>query len=228
MSDGMGAPTGQYGAEVSPLWRTATDNQQFTSWASGLENNSPGGNNNGFSVYSGTPASSNASPSADPDADIFSVAYKKGWEDGQEASANELSSSAREGDVLAEAILKLNDLSSAGSYKFILSAVESLFRRCAELAVPDPALLQAWAMRLAEMVDHDQKGAALILHPDDIALIDGELCKLPLRGDATMLRGNVKLSHSGGWVEKGSEVVLDELRTLIDEFSSSNTAAGHE
>ena len=73
--------------------------------------------------------------------------------------------------------------------------------------------------KLAELVDQDQKGASLVLHPDDIGLIDKDICKLPLRGDEKMLRGNLKLSHSGGWVEKGSEVVLDELRVLIDEFS---------
>ena len=136
--------------------------------------------------------------------------------------------SGQQVDALVDAIQHLNDLSSQGSYTFILSAVESLFRRCAELAVPDPALLQAWAQQLADLIDQDQKGVKLVLHPDDVALIDSDKCKLPLRGDPSMLRGNVKLSHSGGWIEKGSEVVLDELRTLIDEFSGTASAADHD
>ena len=106
--------------------------------------------------------------------------------------------------------------------------MESLFRRCAELAIPDPDLLQAWALQLAESVDQDQKGVTLVLHPDDVGLIDGDICKLALRGDPSMLRGNLKLSHSGGWIEKGSEVVLDELRTLIDEFSDKTSVVDHD
>ena len=167
-------------------------------------------------------------PVHDEDADIFSVAYKKGWEDGQAAVENDHETSSQESDALADAILQLNDLSSRGSFTFILSAVESLFRRCAELAVPDPGLLQAWATQLAELVDDDQKGVTLVLHPHDLSLIDGNICKLALRGDESMLRGNLKLSHSGGWIEKGSEVVLDELRTLIDEFSGSVSGAEHD
>ena len=105
---------------------------------------------------------------------------------------------------------------------------KTLFKRCSELAVPDPVLLQAWAMQLAELVDQDQKGVTLVLHPDDVGLIDTTMCKVAVRGDAAMLRGNLKLSHSGGWIEKGSAVVLDELRTLIDEFSDVTSVAGHE
>ena len=77
-------------------------------------------------------------------------------------------------------------------------------------------------------MDQDQKGVTLVLHPDDVELIDSTVCKLALRSDEAMQRGNLKLSHSGGWIEKGSAVVLDELRTLIDEFSGVKSVAGHE
>ena len=122
--------------------------------------------------------------------------------------------------MLADAIRHVNDLYSTGSFSLILNAIESLFRRCSELAMPDPLLLQAWAVQLADRIDQDQKGASLILHPDDLKLIDRDLCKVPLRADPSMLRGNLKLSHAGGWIERGSETVLEELRALIDEFSS--------
>jgi len=122
----------------------------------------------------------------------------------------------------------LNDLYSTGSFALILNAIESLFRRCSELAVPDPQLLQAWTTQLSDKIDQDQKGASLSLHPDDLKLIDQNLCKLPLRGDPSMLRGNLKLNHAGGWIEKGSETVLDELRALIDEFRGEQADAGHE
>ena len=213
--------------DVVPLWRTASNQQQFSSWASGLSAvNGPGEPSGSFSCSPTMQPVSEDSP-INTDADIFDVAYKKGWEDGQAASADEQAASTQARDALADAIAHVNDLSAAGSFSFILNAVESLFRRCAELAVPDAALLQAWAMQLADLVDQDQKGVVLVLHPDDVALIDSNTCKLALRGDESMLRGNLKLSHSGGWIEKGSAVVLDELRALIDEFSSA-PESGHE
>lgn len=213
--------------DVVPLWRTASNQQQFSSWVSGLTTVNGQCDPSGPSGFSPSiqPVSEVAPTSTD--ADIFDVAYKKGWEDGQAASADEQAASTQARDALADAIAHVNDLSAAGSFSFILTAVESLFRRCAELAVPDAALLQAWAMQLAELVDQEQKGVTLVLHPDDVALIDSNSCKLALRGDESMLRGNLKLSHSGGWIEKGSAVVLDELRALVDEFSNA-PEAGHE
>ncbi|MEP0730897.1 MAG: hypothetical protein ABJC40_14805, partial [Parasphingorhabdus sp.] len=154
--------------EVVPLWRTTAEQKKFSSWASGLA----GGGDDGLSNFSTNRSAETPASSEDPDADIFDVAYKKGWEDGQAALAEEHSAASQASDVLAEAIQHLNDLSSSGSCAFILSAVESLFRRCAEIAVPDPKLLQSWAMQLAELVDQDQKGVTLVLHPDDISLID--------------------------------------------------------
>ena len=214
--------------EVVPLWRTTSEQRQFSSWSSGLGDGGGSSNDGGFSGLTGRDLQDDLSSFDGEDGDIFSVAYKKGWEDGQAAITDEHATSSQQTSALADAILHLNDLSSRGSYTFILAAVESLFRRCAELAVPDPALLQAWAQQLAELVDQDQKGVKLLLHPDDVGLIDSDKCKLPLRADPSMLRGNLKLSHSGGWIEKGSEVVLDELRTLIDEFSGTASAADHD
>lgn len=222
MSD-LNSPQSFGNGDVVPLWRTTTAQSQFSSWTNG-----GGSDDDSFSGLAGRNPTEHLVPAEDQDADIFSVAYKKGWEDGQAALADEHASSGHESNALAEAIRHLNDLSSPNSFAFILSAVESLFKRCSELAVPDPDLLQAWAMQLAELVDQDQKGVTLVLHPDDVGLIDSNICKLALRGDETMLRGNLKLSHSGGWIEKGSEVVLDELRTLIDEFSGVASVTGHD
>ncbi|OAO01822.1 hypothetical protein A8B75_13790 [Sphingomonadales bacterium EhC05] len=214
--------------DVVPLWRTTPEQRQFSSWTGGLDAHGSDGGGASSAGFSVKRPSDNVVPSADQNADIFDVAYKKGWEDGQSALAEEHLEAKQVGDNLALAIQQLNSLSSSGSFEFILSAVESLFRRCAELAIPDSDLLQAWAMQLAELVDQDQKGVTLILHPDDVGLIDANICKLRLRGDESLLRGNLKLSHSGGWVEKGSSVVLEELRALIDEFHDHTAEAGHD
>lgn len=214
--------------DVAPLWRLPMEQKQFSSW-SGNFSGTPGDDASGqFNSFSVDESPKTGADLQQQDADIFDVAYKKGWEDGQAAIANEQVGSDKAVGELSSAIDRLNDLYSRDSFEFILQAIESLFRRCSELAVPDEKLLQAWATQLAKTVDDDQKGATLVLHPDDLNLIDPVSCKIPLSADENMLRGNLKLSHSGGWIEKGSEVVLDELRTLIDEFSANRSEASHE
>lgn len=216
-----------HGDDVAPLWRMPADQMKFSAWSgsSGPDEKSTTGSR--FQSFAGPEARANPD-SAGADEDIFEAAYRKGWEDGQAAMASEQAADSQSAANLADAILYLNDLYSTGSFALILNAIESLFRRCSELAVPDQVLLQAWATQLADRIDQDQKGATLMLHPDDLALMDQDLCKLPMRADPSLLRGNVKLSHAGGWIEKGSEVVLDELRALIDEFSQQQPESGND
>lgn len=213
--------------EVVPLWRMPMEQKEFSAWSGSLTPESNAGSGHQFQSFSGSGTAGQAS-AADGEEDVFEAAYRKGWEDGQAALVAERSVDDQAAATLADAIRYLNDLYSTGSFSLILTAIESLFRRCSELAVPDQVLLQAWATQLADKIDQDQKGATLMLHPDDIALIDQNECKLPLRADPSILRGNLKLSHAGGWIEKGSEVVLDELRGLIDEFSGQQPGVGHE
>lgn len=212
--------------EVVPLWRMPMEQKEFSAWSGNLTPEPGSGQQ--FQNFGGSDATGNRAPADGGEEDIFEAAYRKGWEDGQAALATEQETDNQAAAVLADAITYLNDLYSTGSFALILNAIESLFRRCSELAVPDQVLLQAWATQLADKIDQDQKGASLVLHPDDLQLIDQDLCKLPLRADPSMLRGNLKLSHAGGWIEKGSEVVLDELRALIDEFSGQQPDTGDE
>ncbi|MEH6756221.1 MAG: hypothetical protein V7676_01770 [Parasphingorhabdus sp.] len=213
--------------EVVPLWRMPVEQKEFSAWSGSVSPEAPSSANHQFQSFDEAEPVSGSTISGNVDDDIFEAAYRKGWEDGQAALAAEQEANVQASAVLADAIKYLNDLYSTGSFALILNAIESLFRRCSELAVPDQQLLQAWAVQLADKIDQDQKGASLILHPDDMALIDQDVCKLPLRADPSMMRGNLKLSHAGGWIEKGSEVVLDELRGLIDEFSDQRSGADH-
>ena len=120
---------------VVPLWRMPMEQKSFSSWSGslGLDTNDPADGQFGSFSTSGT-TNSTGSPEQQ-DADIFDVAYKKGWEDGQEALNKEQAVNNQAGESLSTAISKLNDLYSVGSFEFILTSIEGLFRRCAELAV---------------------------------------------------------------------------------------------
>lgn len=221
MSDFQGEATASE-PEVVPLWKSTAEQRQFSSWASGF--GGPDGQTKpSFGTFGGAEEPAADAPTPTDDEDIFDLAYRKGWEDGQAAHAQDQVMGELAATQLAGAISHLDDLYSTGSFEFILSAIEALFRRCSELAVPDGKLLQDWAMQLADLIDEDQKGAILVLHPEDIPLINAETCPIPMRADIAMLRGNLRLRHSGGWIEKGSEVVLDELQSLIDEFHAQRS-----
>ena len=212
--------------EVVPLWRLPMEQKQFAAWSGQLGDDAET-QPKSSTRFSGDEPTAAASPAAQEsgssEANIFDVAYKKGWEDCEAAIAEENQSNDAACQSLTQALQRITSLQSTGSYEFILRAVEQLFQRCAESALPDPALLQSWAGQLAEYVDADQQSGYLELHPDDLPLIDAESVALPLRAASDLPRGNVRVSHSGGWIEKGSAVVLDELRGLIDEIDDGAT-----
>ncbi|MEP3227117.1 MAG: hypothetical protein ABJO01_14155 [Parasphingorhabdus sp.] len=223
MSELHSAPNSQHPLSVDdvvPLWQMPIEQKEFAAWTQDLHPEKIAQSDAQFQSFSGVDSDGGGSSHGGQDDDIFEAAYRKGWEDGQAALAGEQTANEQATAKLADAIQHVNDLYSTGSFSLILTAIEDLFRRCSELAVPDPILLQAWATQLADKVDQDQKGASLSVNPDDLGLIDQNNCKLPITGDSQMLRGNIRLNHAGGWIEKGSEIVLDELRGLVDEFSN--------
>ncbi len=213
--------------EVVPLWRMPMEQKDFAAWSRQLGSGDAAAN--GFARYAEPDPADAAAPQERPpsgDAEIFDIAYKKGWEDCEAALAEEKAVNDDACQRLTDALQHITTLQSAGSYEFILQAVEQLFERCAAATAPERETLQAWAQLLASYVDQDQKSASLLLHPDDLELIDKKSIGLPLLADDRLPRGNLRLSHAGGWIEKGSAVVLDELRNLIDEIHEGGGASG--
>ena len=82
-----------------------------------------------------------------------------------------------------------------------------------------PVSLDALARQtLAELVTRDMRGSTLHLHPEDLKLLGDAECALVLTPDATVRRGTVSLNHADGWIEQGTQPMLDALQGLIDDL----------
>ena len=71
---------------------------------------------------------------------------------------------------------------------------------------------------VAAFIDDSSDKSALHLHPDDVALLEGEQIGVPLVSDKSMQRGCVRLETADGWVEDGPDVRLARLRALMDDM----------
>ena len=71
---------------------------------------------------------------------------------------------------------------------------------------------------VAAFIDDSSDKSALHLHPDDVALLEGEQIGVPLVSDKNMQRGCVRLETADGWVEDGPDVRLARLRALMDDM----------
>ena len=86
-----------------------------------------------------------------------------------------------------------------------------------EVEIDIERLVQRCDTVAAFIEENDEKGA-LHLHPDDIAMLEGEQIGVKLVPDKAMLRGCVRLETAEGWVEDGPDVRLSRLRALLDDM----------
>ena len=71
-------------------------------------------------------------------------------------------------------------------------------------------------------IESNQDKSALHLHPDDVALLEGEAIGVPMIADKAMHRGCVRLETADGWVEDGPDVRLSRLRALMDDMEGKS------
>ena len=75
---------------------------------------------------------------------------------------------------------------------------------------------------VAAFIESNQDRSALHLHPDDVALLEGETIGVPMVADKSMHRGCVRLETADGWVEDGPDVRLSRLRALMDDMEGKS------
>ena len=75
---------------------------------------------------------------------------------------------------------------------------------------------------VAAFIESNQDKSALHLHPDDVALLEGETIGVPMVADKSMQRGSVRLETADGWVEDGPDVRLSRLRALMDDMEGKS------
>lgn len=154
-------------------------------------------------------------PSAD---ELLVQAYDQGVADGIAQAQAEMQSSDAAAQALAQAVLALRPQLSQGLCAMLLSTMKQMLERSSGFVEPDAAVLEKHCRALAALVTRDMRGSALHLHPDDLKLLGDAECGLVLTPDPTIRRGTVSLNHADGWIEQGTQPMLDALQGLIDDM----------
>lgn len=152
--------------------------------------------------------------------ELLVQAYDQGVADGFAKAQAELESSDAATEALAVAIAALRPQLSQGLCAMLLHAMKQMLERSSGFAEPDAAVLEKHCQLLAALVTRDMRGSALHIHPDDLKLLGNAECGLVLTPDPAIRRGTVSLNHADGWIEQGTQPMLDALQGLIDDLEA--------
>ena len=167
----------------------------------------------GFRPWFGMPAEPVATEA--PDVEPAAEAFAKGFDLGvQEARAQQADERARYQALMA-ACEALQPESSDQLALLIAESVEQLVRLIVGEVPVDQKLLTTRAQRVAAIVADCDRDRKLLLHPDDIVLLDPQQFPLPLVADLSVSRGSVRMESASGWVEDGVSTHLQILREQL-------------
>lgn len=148
-------------------------------------------------------------------------AYRQGVTDGQNQALALVQEEDSAALRLADAIEALKPQLSDAICIALLGAIKALLEKSFGSSEPDDAVLRSHCEALARLVSRDMSAVTLDVHPQDLALIGDASCGLALRSDETLRRGTLRLSHADGWIEQGTQPLLDELQNLVEEMETS-------
>lgn len=146
--------------------------------------------------------------------EAFAMGFDEGCRVTADGNAADVEARAR----LAEALEMLAPAPS-GMLSTMLSAtvVRLVEQIVGEVEIDIERLVQRCDIVASFIEDNDDK-SALHLHPEDIALLEGEEIGVQLVADNAMHRGCVRLETADGWVEDGPDVRLARLRAQLDDM----------
>jgi flagellar assembly protein FliH len=155
-----------------------------------------------------------ASDEALEDAPVADL-YALGFEEGQQMAAQAFEI---EQATLMKLIASADALQSEPSEELAVLIGEAVDRLVSEIignAPIDRDWLNTHAKRAADMVAECDSARTMWVHPDDLPLIDSNLISLTLMSDPEAKRGSIRIDCSTGWIEHGTALYLDELRTEL-------------
>ncbi len=141
--------------------------------------------------------------------------YALGFEEGQQAATQAFEI---ERAALMKLIASADALQNEPSEELAVLISETVKRLVSEIignAPIDADWLNTHARRAADMVAECDSARTMWVHPDDLPLIDSNLISLTLMPDPEAERGSIRIDCSTGWIEHGSALYLDELRTEL-------------
>lgn len=143
-------------------------------------------------------------------------AYQRGFDEGQKVMADANTELIAVSERLSASIDSLKPVLSGQICEIILGALSALLENTAGFAVPDHEILAKRCNDLAILAQRELTNAQLHIHPADRALLGDAQIGLPVIDDPNLMRGTISIAHQDGYLEQGTQPVLDELKAMID------------
>lgn len=147
--------------------------------------------------------------------------YTQGFDDGRRATDEAFST---ERAALLSLIEKANALQPEPSEELATLIGETVYRLVTDIVgqvAIDRDCLARRAAAAAGLVAECDSARTLCVNPDDLPLLEGLDTALTLTGDASLSRGDMRIDCSVGWIEHGTSLYLDALRSELGLMEDS-------
>lgn len=146
--------------------------------------------------------------------------YSLGFENGRKASEEAF---AVERMALLALLEKANALRPEPSEELALLIGETVYRLVTDIVGQvevDRDCLARRANAAAGIVAECDNARTLCVNPDDVALLEGLETSLTIVGDPSLPRGDLRIDCSAGWIEHGTSLYLEALRSELGLMES--------
>lgn len=141
--------------------------------------------------------------------------YTQGFADGRRAAEEAF---ATERAALLGLVEKANALQPEPSEELALLIGETVYRLVTDIVGKveiDRDCLKRRATAAAGLVAECDNARTLCVNPEDLPLLEGLETALTLAGDASLSRGDMRIDCSAGWIEHGTSLYLEALRSEL-------------
>lgn len=152
---------------------------------------------------------------------MLADAYAKGFAEAEKLKDATIVAEQQNADKLQQAVMELKPQSDALISTMLLKCVRSLTQQVIGRSEPDTSFLEEQTAKLGGLIQEGMQNAILHLHPDDLALLGEFDAGVKMTTDPGLMRGTLRLVHGDGWIERGSEPLIDELQAMLDEMEQA-------
>lgn len=148
--------------------------------------------------------------------------YALGFEEGRQAAEEAFET---ERAAMLRLVESAGALQPESSDELAMLIGETVYRLVTDIVGKveiDHECLSRRASAAAALVAECDNARTLYVNPDDLALLEGMRSNLTVEGDPSLPRGDVRIDCSAGWIEHGTSLYLEGLRSelgLMDNLS---------
>jgi flagellar assembly protein FliH len=151
---------------------------------------------------------------------IEAEAYARGYDEARASLEQELAAERAAIARLAASLEVLKPEPTNALALLLAETVDRLVREIIGTVEIDSGLLLERARAAAALIGENVEPSRLIVHPEDLALLESAGLRVELSADPALPRGSVVLETGHGWIEDGPAVRLERLRAELDKMAA--------